>query len=750
MIFDVMQKHAKTMMASGNARTDCFVLERVGIDFEAMDKAWEKAKTNSRAGKFDVPVLMFGQKRSLSISRFSGSGPANASKQTYQKKKSEWDIFERAFREDEVDALESPFPETWFSWLLQGGQCHYATWSELLQKICDADAETLRTLFGKTGPLFTFDPKDGRFEEYVRKAVCFPVSVKSPGVLVHAVLAYNALHVSLLDAPVGVETLRFCLLFWVLETAKKTLAVTTSESDSERTFGIDPKTTAGGNLGNIDGLTLLIRVNQNRDTILGGRIPSELADSNEAYRVFLDLTAKKRLDTIKLGGIPYTAPATGKSPTNAFRTGKQNCLSPDVRSGFDRDEVIPVVDGFDALVKGTRFSLGGVINYYVFPEKADDLPEYVRMLRDLLSELRDYKDKYFKELKKSSGSDRAKAKRKEMLRELLDLRRGIWGGAWNRFPVSDWIFAFEEDVGGANQPQNTWTSVFRKLPLVRTYLLLFLADDPTSFGQLVQMLKKTAHNLNEGWEAKELKGLLAVFVSKHRLDPVHYWHRWRGYLVRGNQSEDPVRPDLWEKSMNTLLRINAIERVDANEYTTGMELITALDKRSAEMVAQNKEHIQEYLAGLFSSAYVVDTAGEKGESAREKVRHFVGGRAADYAGFVDAGSTGWRSLVDGLLCGWALKQACRSLRGKDYASAIGGRSLAKQTPAEVRTVMVELVEKAIRAGHKPWNIDVPLELLFKWSMRNAYSAETTLFMDALSLGFMRFDQRTDTETGDDQ
>jgi hypothetical protein len=56
--------------------------------------------------------------------------------------------------------------------------------------------------------------------------------------------------------------------------------------------------------------------------------------------------------------------------------------------------------------------------------------------------------------------------------------------------------------------------------------------------------------------------------------------------------------------------------------------------------------------------------------------------------------------------------------------------------------MVKLVEKAIRAGARPWNVDTPMEVLFGWSLRNAYASETTLFMDALSLGFMRYDRRS--------
>ncbi len=377
------------------------------------------------------------------------------------------------------------------------------------------------------------------------------------------------------------------------------------------------------------------------------------------------------------------------------------------------------------------------------------MPEYVSFIRDFLSELDDVQKRY-DELGKNTGTKRAGEKPKDMLRELLELRRSIWGMAWNKWPVSDWVFAFEEDVGSGDHHQYTWTTVYRNLPLIRTYLLLYLADDPMTFGRLLQLLKATAHNLSEGWEAREVKRLFGEFFAGASLDVVRYWQRWRGYLVRSNLSEDPMNPGLWEDAMNALLQIKAITTVQAHEQMKGLELITTLNKRVEEMIAENKHKIQEYLGTLFPAAAPDGADTKKAQEAKEKVRQFIEERSVDYARFVDVKSDGWKHLVDGLVCGWALKTVCRKLREDDYASVIGGRTLAKLHPSEVRSLMVDLVEKAVRSGDRPWNVDAPLELLFRWSLRNAYSVEARLFMDALSLGFMRFDRKANAQTGEKQ
>lgn len=729
MIFNTMQRHAEAMIEAGMAGTDCLVLERVGIDFEGMDEAWGKALANKRRSTFRVPVLLFGKGRTLSISRFAGSNPGNASNHTFQKR-------------------GILYPKQWFPWREEEDpELTYDQWADLLSNLMEAPPGDVRSLFSKVGPLQTYDLDSPNLEQDSRKSVCLPVTCQKPLGIIHAILGCNALSLNAVGRSVIYpEILRFCLLMWVLDRAGKTIRVVPKTGDGRAlsvTFGVK----GGGNVGDLRDKNLVVQAGEG---LIIGKKPSATSSPSGGIGRFLELTKEAEVKTVKLGAMAYTAPATGKSPTNAFlNVNGENSLSEDLRFGFDKKEIFPLVDGFAGLIRGTRFSLGGGLSYYVFPEKTEYMLQYIPVVRDLLSQLHDCRNRYFKQLRRSPGSNKAKKRRENKLRELLDLRRRMWGDAWNIWPVSDWIFAFEENVGSSNQQQNTWTAVYRHLPLVRTYLLLYTTEDPRTFGQLLQMLKATAHNLNERWEVKEVKRLFGAFFSGISLDIVQYWQRWRGYLVRSNQSETPIKPELWENAMNALLRIKAIDRIQANQNMTGMELITALDTRSEAMVMQNKERIQEYLAGLFPPNIRAETDTKKIQKAKQGAREFIEGRAADYARFVDVESTGWQDLVDGLICGWALKSVCRRLRKDDYASVIGGRSLAKQHPSEVRALMVDLVEKAVRAGDRPWNVDAPLEVLFRWSLRNAYSTETTLFMDALSLGFMRFDRKTNTEAGDE-
>ncbi|MGD9210982.1 MAG: hypothetical protein PVI90_09395 [Desulfobacteraceae bacterium] len=162
----------------------------------------------------------------------------------------------------------------------------------------------------------------------------------------------------------------------------------------------------------------------------------------------------------------------------------------------------------------------------------------------------------------------------------------------------------------------------------------------------------------------------------------------------------------------------------------------------------NRLEIHAYLTALF-----LPEAPEKLQDKEEKVQKFVQRQAESYAVFVDTESDGWRTIVEGLICGWALKQICRKIRGKDYKSVIGGRSLAKYTPAQLRTLSMDLLNKAERAGTSAWNIQPALEQIFKWSQKNPHTPQVVLFMDAVSLGFMRFDkfekeEKTDTRNNE--
>lgn len=736
MIFNTMQDHAKALIDAGDSGSECLILERVGIDFEGMDKAWEKAISNTRTSKLNVPVLLFGGRKTLSVSSFSGGPSGNASTYTFKKK-------------------GVSYPPRWFPWT--NGDVEtltYEQWKDLLSGLMQASYTDILSLFSKGGALQTFNLESEKLEANCRTSVCLPVTCQKPVGIVHAILGCNAIS---LDAEgnsvIAPEILRFCLLVWVFDKAAKSIKIV-NEPGERRTFSLAADFQGGGNLGDISKRNVVARVADGFS--LGEKVTSEDHVPPE-FRRFAELTRETELETVKLGAVPYTAPATGKSPTNAFLNPKQdNALSPEVRFGFDKDEVFPLIDGFASLVHGTRFSLGKDLSYYVFPENPENMPEYIETVRDFLSELAEFRNRYFKALEKSASTENAREKKKQALVELLERRRRIWADVWHKWLVSEWIFAFEENVGSANQQQNTWTAVYRHQPLVRTYLLLYTVDDPTLFGQLIQMLKAAAHNLNEDWVVKEVKRLLGSFFVGQLPDVGECWLRWRGYLTRSNLSEVPIKPELWERALAAIMRIRAIDGAQTNDRMKGSELITALNKRSEAMIEKNQEEIRKYLAELFPATAPEDADGEKAAQGKKAVESFIDQRAADYARFVDVESPGWQHVVDGLICGWALKQVCRKLCEENPASVIGGRTLAKQSPTEVRALMVKLVEKAIRAGQRPWNVDTPMEILFGWSLKNAYAAETTLFMDSLSLGFMRYDRRSEqttqpqTNTGEQQ
>jgi hypothetical protein len=166
------------------------------------------------------------------------------------------------------------------------------------------------------------------------------------------------------------------------------------------------------------------------------------------------------------------------------------------------------------------------------------------------------------------------------------------------------------------------------------------------------------------------------------------------------------------------------------------------------MDQENRSNIRDYLKGLFLSGTTLNTP-EKCEKGTAKTMSFIEQQAKNYAVFVDTESDSWQTIVEGLVCGWALKQICRKIRKDDYKSVIGGKSLAKHTPAQLRTLSIDLLSKAERGGATPWNVQSPLEQMFKWSQQNPHTPEVVLFMDAVSLGFMRYDSPFETTTSDE-
>jgi len=164
------------------------------------------------------------------------------------------------------------------------------------------------------------------------------------------------------------------------------------------------------------------------------------------------------------------------------------------------------------------------------------------------------------------------------------------------------------------------------------------------------------------------------------------------------------------------------------------------------MDEENRLKIRDYLKDFFLPGTPERIPDAKKGTA--KVRQFIEQQAKNYGVFVDTESEGWQTIVDGLISGWALKQICLKIRRDDYKSIIGGKSLAKYTPAQLRTLSIDLYSKAERADAFLWNVQAPLERMFKWSQKNPHTPEISLFMDAVSLGFMRYDNQSEAATTD--
>ncbi|MEA3435166.1 MAG: hypothetical protein U9R43_01780, partial [Thermodesulfobacteriota bacterium] len=690
--------------------------------------------------KLALPILLIGQVERTIPCRFQGSNTGNVSKNTFQKKK------------------KGDLPAEWFPWLSsEKNRMSINNFLSLLKKFNDVSPAAVYELFTANGPLFTFEPVKKKktdqeiniLEEMVKKSVYQVVTCNKPTLAVHSALALNALNekAELLDEKrdpclIRKELFKFCLLFWMLNHINS-LKIT--DEKLEKDIRIESKIIASGNIGDISALPLLLDAG---DFNLGTHT-DQIVVSHPIVKKFLSLTQEDTVDRISLtrSNKVFTAPATGKAPTNAFRKNdRQSALAPKIMLGFDRSQVNRFLPAYSNIIQDKAFSLSRTaLTYYVFPEDVSLTGRYLEYLSDMISQLNGYKQDYF-DLPKKSTSPRAKKAKEEALARIQRQRKELWERSWSRFKLSDLLFAFEEKVGSSNQQQFAWTSVYRDLPASKAFLFLEMVDDPAGFGRLAKLLDHTAQNL-DGWKEKEIKRLVDRYFSSGRLDQIEYWMRWRKYLTRNNSSEKPIDASLWEHAMNLIIQIKAMSASEVDAEWTGKMLLNNLQKRRKTMDKENQQKIRDYLTDFFLPGRpepIPDTE-EKGTA---QVRQFIERQAGNYGIFVDTESDSWQAIIDGLVCGWALKQICFKIRKDDYKSVIGGKSLAKHTPAQLRTLSIDLYSKAERAGTSPWNVQAPIERMFKWSQKNPHTPEVVLFMDAVSLGFMRYDNPIEAAAND--
>jgi len=332
----------------------------------------------------------------------------------------------------------------------------------------------------------------------------------------------------------------------------------------------------------------------------------------------------------------------------------------------------------------------------------------------------------------------------EALKRINVEHRDFWDTLQDSFQINSLSFSFEENVASANQSQYAWTSVYHGQSVQRVFLLLFLLNMPDEFGVVSKMLNDTSQDMGASWTGREKRYLIDNFMCRRTLDTNEYWLRWRKYLTRKDFHENPFQPDVWERSIALIIDLKTIELIEDNVLPewNGNRLFEEFDRGRRKMKESRKDEIYDYLKQLFRHDEMIQ------DEKREIIISMLKRCAEEYAVFVDTDSEHWESIVQGLICGWGLNRVCYKLRKDDPRSVIGGRSLIKRQPEEVRTLMIDLIEKLARSGKKVWLIEQPMEILFNWAERNTADKEVRLFMDALAFGFFRYNKfsaKTDVE-----
>lgn len=730
MILETLYEHAKTMVKADSTGERAFVLKEVKVNVrsdDADDKfTLERRIADAGSGaKISVPLIFHGDIEILSISRLKISNSGNASNSTFKKLK------------------DKPLPPEWFPWAKEGIKAGKVSFSssaflDLIDKINGASHDELRKLFKEGGALASFDDfSPEELDEKVAKTLCLPTSCKSPKTFSHAILGLNALfnvcdEKDRLSNDCWGELWRFALLFWVLDMAEKQIEL---ETDDGRYLEIDKADVrAGGTTaGDISKLNLTCRLS---DLLIGGKVAGFHHD-NPVLSRWADLAKEDDPSLIVLGNKNYTAPSTGKSPTNAQMDHEgKNILGDVVRKGFEESKFLEVLDGYTPLVQETALSLDENLLYYVYPDLGDEIEEYLVFLKRTIKKIKKTRGFYFKAINIKS-ENKKKEEIEKTRRQLAEEYRAFWNEL-NDMDIYGLMLCFEENVGSSNQQQYAWTSVYRGQSVLRIFLLLYLLNSPDEeFSFVSQMLKKTSQSMGVKWTAREKRYLIDTFINKKYTDMGDYWIRWRKYLARSDASEKSnEKKRLWKNSMSFIMTLKTIDCMEdlKTDDLSGDELLESFNKRRKTMANTRKNDILGYLEKIFRPE---ESSNPKNKA---KIDSMLDRCAEEYAFFVDTDSENWKPIIDGLICGWGLKGICFKLRKDDYQSVIGGRSLIRQQPDEIRTLTINLLEKARRSDQTVWLIDRPMEILLSWAGRATTTDERTrLFVDSLAFGFMRDD-----------
>lgn len=707
MIAETLLPLAKLLDGSDLIGEQCFLFERCEVDFEELNKNIAKLKGKN----LTIPIIFFGKAKKSTVSGFAGSGKANASKGTFQKKGIEYPT--EIFRHKEHSF----------------NTYNITTLLETLGYIQNLSEQELNRLFSSSLQPFSFK-REVELQSAIKKAVCLPVTPNAPSVIIHGLLVLNAVnqHSFLINIAeykqlLPVEILRFILLFWFIDS----LPGKALEHES-KAYDLVSCISIGGNLaGTKDLLKTSMLISLADNEIFGGKSLTE----NMILNYVKTLTCDDNADTIKISGRSYTAPKTGISPTSAYidLIKKENALTDLIRNGADNKEMIKRLDNYATLISGTRFFMGTDLYYYFFPEKVGKafLEKYITAIKRHVTETKKLKDDYFSESNKTKS-----VKRDETLKCINKCRETLWVELLLEMNTESLFFVFEKNAGNSNQPFFSWTKIYQNIETLKAFIFLFNLDDHSISYPLTKVLHLTGHNLSEGWGIGEKERLIDFFMNKRAINWLQQWQRWRKFFLRNDLNENPFDSKCWEGAFYFIMLVNEILNFSINKGETGEHVLQKFQKMLEAKMKSNEEEIIEYLNGVF-------------HSEDEKVKSDIKKKAGDYSRFVDTSveTKKWQSVLDGLICGWALKSICRKLRpdSDDYKKVIGGRALSKMSPFDVNEKMVDLREKAIRQDNDAWNVDVPMEKLIWYSQQNANSENIRLFSDALALGFMRFDNK---------
>ncbi|MEI6422605.1 MAG: hypothetical protein WCP55_10325, partial [Lentisphaerota bacterium] len=449
MIFQTLQHHARYMVDNGLVGQDCFVFEKLDIDFDELRKRYDEALAKANIKKLELPIVFQGRSAKHIVSSFKGANSGNVSNYTFK-------------------TLKAPqHPLDLFPFLENETPMNFDAFVNLMKSLINMESSSIHSILTRLFPFGGDNVAGEQLFDMVRKSVCWSVGFKKPTVFVHGILALNALNEKAKiwggvykEGLIPEHVLRFCILFWILDKATKKLTI---EAGS-KSLSVSADISLGGSVSLSDKTPIVFEI----DNDLVGISKEPKAASNSIVAKFYELTSSCDAGddlSLCIGTKNYSAPKTGKSPTNALvNKSKTGILSSGSRYGINLSEVIPVLDGYQPLLDKTNFSLDREISYYVFPQTNSKIDLYCDFIRKHVSEIRELK----KEL------DNEKKAKKDVLEQLRNQWEELWSRAWDKFRASNLIFAFERDVGSANQHQYAWIKVHSNIDATKTFLLLRL------------------------------------------------------------------------------------------------------------------------------------------------------------------------------------------------------------------------------------------------------------------------------------